>query len=508
MAKPRTSAKSGFALPATRVKAANAWREWSNPVAGLTVARAVELATSYTRGDYADLMYLMAAPATGVESRDALLGTLMGRRESALESLDWKIRTVNPDTAGFDAKLAADQEAALRATYEKFEGLQDLIRHLAAAPFRGFAAAEILRDWSGLPASFTLVAPWNIARDGLAGDWYYNPEARQGSARALGDALRIRPEDWVIATDPRPIHGVSLLRFVRENLTERDWASFCEIYGIPGGVVIGPANVPEDKEADYEAAADAIARGGSGYLPNGSDYKANGYPGANSPFKEWMEHLERRLVLRSTGGLLSVLAANTGVGGGGQGAAHADAFAQIALADARRLSDLLNRAVDRAVLDHHFAGRPRFAYWSLLPDEQPDTAAIVDHALKLSQAGYAMEVAELSERTGYALATKPGAPSPSVASAVPAREVANAEPGDRSAIPNPQSAIFLDAVAAQAAPVLELLDKLPDPSADPQAYASALAELRERLPELLDPAPLSAALESAMLKASKTPSND
>ena len=48
-----------------------------------------------------------------------------------------------------------------------------------------------------------------------------------------------------------------------------------------------------------------------------------------------------------------------------------------------------------------FPGRPILAYFELNFQAEADTDQVVDHAVKLSQAGYRMSAGELSEKSGY-----------------------------------------------------------------------------------------------------------
>ena len=478
------------------------WREGFDPVRGLTMGRLRSLLAGTTRGEYAELMWLIAAPNIGVESLDGDLYALIERRTAALSQMEWKISTVAETTEGFDKTLAADQAAVLRRTYERFDNLYALIGHLEMASFRGFAAAEKLYDNAGELCGFSLVAPWNLCRIGFEGDWYWNPDGNNVSGRSLPEDNRIDAGSWVLHTVPRPLAPLALRKFVSGSLGERDWDAFVEIYGVPGGVVVGPPNVPVDREKEYEAAAEEIAKGGSGYLPNGADYKANDGPRGSSPFKERLEWLQKQLILAGTGGQCSMLEGSSGLGKGGQTQSHEEVFTQLARRDARAIGEVLNRAVDREVLGERFPGKPRLAYWTLALNEEPSADAAVERIEKLSDAGYRVDPDEVTEITGHKVTVITGSAGGPPALPTPGAEAANRETEEPAAPAlSKGTAAFLEAVAAQAAPVTELLENLPDEKTDPEGYRKALAELRERLPELMDPAPLADSLAAAMSKA-------
>ncbi len=112
-----------------------------------------------------------------------------------------------------------------------------------------------------------IVDQWNVVRDGLRGDWKYNPDALMTSFAALPAANLMDPARFLFREVARPVNRFALVKFVRANLCEKDWDAFVEIYGIPGGVIVGPPNVPQGKEGEYEAAAGQIAEGGARLHP-------------------------------------------------------------------------------------------------------------------------------------------------------------------------------------------------------------------------------------------------
>jgi phage gp29-like protein len=397
--KPLTLAPGAEVTISARINALNAWREQYNPLRGLTISRAISLLESYQRGDMADLQWTFFF----IEQTDPDLLALVERRISALCKMDWDIKIVGEDHAAFDRKLAEDQAAALRAAYERIENLDDdngAIAHLGMATFRGCSHLEMIPDGAGDIIELRPVDQWNMVRDGLRGGWRYNPDAGQRTFSSLGPEWDIDPETWIVRERARYVDRIALIKYIRTNLSDKDWDAFIEIYGIPGWIIIMPPDIPVGQEADYQAAAENVAKGGSGALPNGSDAKCADAPRANAPFRERLDHLSEKLILAGTGGKLTMLTAATGIG---QGAtpAHEDAFRDLAQSEAKSISRLLCRTFDRRVLDAKFPGNPRLAYFEMAFAEETDTGAIVDHTTKLANAGYFVTRAQLAEKTGY-----------------------------------------------------------------------------------------------------------
>lgn len=399
---------------ASKVKQLNRWRDTFNPLRSLPFPRAVSLLEQYQRGEYADIEWTYSF----IERRDADLIALIERRISALREMDWDIKTV--DNNPTQKAMAEKQAQTLRAAYERIDNLGELIEHLAMGTFRGFSLAQFQNgDKAAKPGVAThaeCLDHWNIARNGSRGDWYWNPEARVLNASTLGDSSKIDTQYCIVRSWPRPINEIALIKFVRQNLSQKDWDAFIEIYGIPGWLVIMPAGIPPEKVAEYRASAEEVAEGGSGALPNGSDAKCADQPRGVNPFRDHLQYLTEKLVLAGTGGLLTML---TAAGSGTlAGSAHMEAFQTIARGESKLISELFQRNFDKSVLEQSHPGEPCLAYFELAANEETDVGAILEHAVKISQAGGEVDWAQFSEKTGYqivkSLTPPPVAPAPGV----------------------------------------------------------------------------------------------
>lgn len=377
----------------------NRWRSQFNPLRGLTIQRAASLLEEGERGAYADLQWTYRM----IEKRHPTLRALKLRRLAAIARLDWNIKTVD------DSDAAKRQAEFLRACYDRLDNLREAVRFLALAEFRGYAHLERQRidPESGPVAPRSVsetnhlepVEQWFWCRDGLYGAWEYNAEAASGRVHGASvdmSALLVREVD-------APLNEIALIQFVRSGLCNKDWDAFIECYGIPRPVVVMPPNVPPEKESEYRSAAESIADGQSGAVPSGTEIS---WPPAGSarqhPFLERLQRVDEELVLAGTGGKLTMLSSPTGIG---QGAAaqHEEVFLEIAAAEALEISEVFQKQFDALLLAERFPGQPALAYFELALPNKDDIGATIEHAVKLAQAGYAMDAAELSERTGYRL---------------------------------------------------------------------------------------------------------
>lgn len=394
------STVSGSRSLAEKAAALSRFREQYNPLQGLTLRRAVDLASGYFRGEMADLQWAYFF----IEQTDPDLLALMELRLGRLIEMDYNISKEEDS----EENLAKEQQSFLEEKFYAIDNLYDAIEHFGYAPFRGFSHCE---KWikGGELYHLEIVDQWNVVRDGLVGAWKYNPDARSTSFRALPEANLLPEENFLFRQVRRPINRIALYKFVRDNLANVDWDSFNAIFGIPSGVVTGPADVPEGLEEEYEAAANEIADGGSGYLPFGATYTQNKAPGGTNPFKERLDFLSQRLVLAGTSGKLTMLAESGS--GNLAGGAHADVFDTIASADARRISELFNRQLVKPWLDAAFPGKPQLAYFGLAANEETDVSQIITDIKTLSDAGFQVDPEEASAKTGYTLTLK-AAPAP------------------------------------------------------------------------------------------------
>lgn len=471
---PMTAGSASSLSVAQRVAGYNRWRDNFNPLRRLTMSRAVTLAEDYFRGYMADLQWSYFF----IEQTDADLLALLELRFGRLLEMEVNIKVAkDADKAQGEA-----QAAYLRERFDAIDNLYEAIEHLGMASFRGYAHCEKWYGADGELNHLEVVDQWNAVRDGLAGAWKYNPEAQSTSFTALPDANLMPPEQFLFRQVRRPINRIAFFKFVRMNLSEKDWDAFVEIYGIPGGVLIGPPNVATEKEAEFETAAKAIAEGGSGYVPNGSDWKPNTAARGTQPFKERLDHLSEKLVLAGTGGKLTMLTDPTGLGSGASDK-HGEVFDTIACAEARRIAEIFNKQLVTGWLAEKFPSQKPLAYFELAANQETDTTAVINEIKVLSDAGYRVAIEEVSERTGYTVELKPAVAAPTPFANRIRNRIAPGAAG-RSVIFRAEALKKL--TAAQAEALKPLTDRLAEISGieDEATQDAALVKLHADLPKL------------------------
>ena len=358
---------------------------------------------AYEQGSVRQVQWL----ADQVSRRDATVRAVLERRASAVLDMEWDIRTVD------DSPAAQAQADFLREIYDGLGNLREVLRHLCGAAHHGYSVCEIVRDGSGDILELACLPPWVFQRDGWEGPFHLTPA---GESPAPGNLL---PLDRVLLRSvPAPLLHVTLPAYLRKQLGIVDWCGFVETYGVPAMFMVMPQGVPAEQEAAYVAAAEAAISQSKGAMPFGTTLlTANGAGQNGETFEKFLAYLDGQIVMAATGGKLAVLNEPTGLGGS-QGKTHADAFEQIARAEAGEISEVFHAGIDKPELARRFPGAPVLAYWELAAKESPDVGAIVEQVAKLAQAGYGVDTAQLAERTGYKLEVKAATPAPGMAPAL------------------------------------------------------------------------------------------
>ena len=466
------AAESAMAI---HVKRANRWRDGLNPLRGLNMLRAVSLLEAGERGEYADLQWTYRF----IEKRDATLRGLKRRTLGALKRLDWDIKTVPEEKLPPGAtKAQADAQAVtLREAYDAIDNLRQAITFIALAEFRGYSHLEPHINADGDPFHLNPVEQWYWCREGLNAPWQYNREAKGGTSK--GEPIGDR---WFIIYEVEdPVDEIALIAFIRKNLSQKDWDGFIEVFGIPWLFIIGPPNVPKEKEADYQDVAEQIVGDGRGYLPNGSEVKtAPSDSRATNPFRDHLSYQDEQIVLAGTSGKLTML---TESGSGTlAGEAHTDTWQEVYQGMAADVSEVFQQQFDLRILRQHHEGEPVLAYFCLEAKDEIDTSQVVEDAQKLSQGGYQIDADELSEKTGYTLTVKQEAAGVNVGAGSIPRPVYNRKPSPQFLQAARQ--LFATAATEDLAPVRARIRTI-YAMENPDAAKAALAELRTDLPEIL-----------------------
>ncbi len=335
----------------------NQWREYVNPLRGVTLESIVSKIELGEKGSFADVQWFYQA----MERSDALIATVIGRRRAALLSCSWDVLA---EQQPGDPVLAREQASYLRDCYDAVENLKEAVAFLATCAFRGYAHVEkhYAEDGSGRVIRLEPVEQWFWVRDGMFGDWAYNRDAKSGEQRGE----RIERGNFVIVEAPLALDRILAVQYFKRNLAMTDWTAFLDTYGIPSTYLVGPPGLSGDRYLEFVEAAKNLVKDGRGFLPNGSDIKyVTGGNAGRPPFRDHLDYLDKQITLLGTGGLLTML---TESGSGTlAGSAHQEAFNQVAKSDAVMVSEALQRDFDKPRLERAFPGWPVEASFCLMP---------------------------------------------------------------------------------------------------------------------------------------------
>lgn len=471
------------------VAAANTWRDGYNPLRSLTIQRAVQLLEDGERGAFADLQWTYRF----IEMQDATLGALVERRTSAIQELAWDIKERAEMPAGKKA-VARRQKEALTAAYQKIGNLSAAFEAMAMASFRGFARLEKVTDENGDIVELAPVDQWFWVRRGLYGPWKLNRESRLGTV----DGEDVPEPRFMSREVSRPINRVALIAFVRKALSQKDWDGFIETYGIPAVFIVMPDDVPEEKSAEYLEMADQVTGDARGVLPGGSEVKTvdNGARG-NNPFKDHIAYQDEQVVLRGTGGKLTMLA-ESGSGTLG-GSVHAETFQAIARAEAMEISEIFRKCIDAEIIGRVTPGEDAYAYFELAANEEMDPAQVVKDLVSLEAVDLQADEKWIEEKTGYPVRRK-GTPNIELPTPNVEGKILN-RADDSDALFQKTLADALGVRSEVLAPLSERIGELQGGGMDDATWLQFVEDAAETFPELFDPAEAEALakdLEAAM----------
>lgn len=328
---------------------------------------------------------------------------------------------------------------------------------------KGFSVGEIMWDTSG--------PEWGIARiEHRDPRWFVHDKVDGTTVRLRSDVHMegeaLAPGKFIVlnmaAKSGLPIRGglarAASWAFLFHNFSLRDWATFCEMFGIPlrlGRYDVGAT--PADLDILFQAVRD-IGTDAAAMVPKGMEIEFPTVPAGRVGADLWeklLDYMDRqvsKLVLGQT------LTADTGQGGGGSyalGNVHNDVRTDILRADATALAEALNEQLVKLLVDLNFAGVTDYPQLSL-PVEEPEDlvalAGIVEKAAGMGQpvgqAWFAKKFSIPLPADGEAVLGKPAAPA-----AVPptAQRSAHARTGGEDADASHDAADLLTPALAEQA---------------------------------------------------------
>ena len=380
-----------------RKDAAMAWLERTNPLTGMTIRDLQNVFDCARNGDTQRLHWIF----NEIESVNPVLLVCVERRASAVANFQWRVA----ERASQDGNLSAEQKDAVETFLGDIENLTEAFEHLDLAFFRGFAHCQPIWEKDGTVREISLLDSWKFVRQG--GEWFFNPECT-GFSSDMQSCANAR---LMTVTRRRPIDYPALGIHVRDAVGNRDWGRFLERHALPKPAVTMHQGATEEQRRDYLEAAECVENGQVSVWPFGSSLTdfAGGSRGVD-PFKNFIEHQERRIVLLATGGtLMSLAESGTGTLAGN---AQTDVWESIVARDSAVIAQAVTRSLVRPYLAKAFPGKPVCVEFGFDFTKQPTPKEVAEVAATLKTAGWRVDQGELEEATGFTLEKEEAENSP------------------------------------------------------------------------------------------------
>ncbi|MGE4296946.1 MAG: DUF935 domain-containing protein [Desulfovibrionaceae bacterium] len=466
---------------------------------GLTPERLARILRNAAEGDHCDYLIL----AEEMEEREPHYASVLGTRKRAVSGLEPAVEAASDD--------ARDQELA------------DAVRELVAAPAfgdmlddaldalgKGYSATEIMWDRSG--------ARWTPERYEWRDPRFFLFDQATGRELRLLDerdmmGLPLPPYKFIVHV-PRLKSGLPVrsglarlaaTSFMCKNYALTDWLAFAEVFGMPLRLGRYGENAKPEDIAKLIAAVANIGTDAAAVVPESMriEFVEGGKAtGGQELFERLAEWLDRQV---SKGVLGQTMTSDDG-SSQAQAKVHNEVRGDIQRADAKQLTNTINRDLVRAFIDLNW-GPQRVYPRVTLPINEPEDVTALSEALGiLVPLGLAVEASVIRDRLGLP-DPEPGAeilgqPMAPAAEQPPQPSMATARAMNQAGLGNEDE---LGTIAADALGDWEpLMEGVVNPVQRLAGQCGSYDEFLARLPELLgqmDSTALMASLAGAAFKA-------
>lgn len=388
---------------------------WHSSVAsGLTPSRLAQVLASAAEGDAYDYLTL----AEEMEERDMHYASVLGTRKLAIVGLSVSVEAASD--AAEDVRLAD----AVRAIVDEAE-FGEMISHLVDAIGKGYAVSEIVWDRSGktwMPQFHERDPRWfRYDRD-------TGTELRLLDQQDPSNGITLPPYKFLVHR-PRirsglPIRGglarLAAPAYMCKAWTWRDWMAFADIYGLPMRLgTYGPAASKDDILKLISAVAN-LGSDAAAVVPQSTQIsfqQAANVAGAGDFFEKLAQFWDKQI---SKGVLGQTMTADDG-SSNSQAQVHQLVRLDILEADAKALSNTLQRQLLAPFIALNFAHQGKLPRIKVVVPQPEDTKALVDALSKLVPLGLKVEQSVIRDKLGIPDPAEDaellGAPAPAAAPA-------------------------------------------------------------------------------------------
>lgn len=234
-----------------------AWRDDASrtyPTIGLTPSRALAIMQAADRGEPQQLFELFDE----MLQRWPRLAAVEQTRRLALTGLDWEIKAAR----GADNAAAASAADFCHSQLASLGGFAEALDHLASAIGHGVAVAEVVWE-QGRIVDLTPVPHRRLLADR---DEPWRLRVRTAEASFDGVLLDEHPNKFMVhrvrRTAGRPMSGgllrASLLLYLAQNLSFKDWLAYSQIAGMPVRVARYEPGLPDSDKQELVRMLEAL----------------------------------------------------------------------------------------------------------------------------------------------------------------------------------------------------------------------------------------------------------
>ncbi|MBD8890909.1 DUF935 domain-containing protein [Roseibium litorale] len=344
-------------------------------------------------GDMFDFLTI----AEEMEEREPHYGSVLGTRKRAVSSIDMTIEAASTNDKD---QTIAKACAELINQPDFIDMLDDALDGLG----KGYAAVEMMWDTKSpiwMPRDFVWQDPRLFQFD--------KDHRRKLKIREEGNpvGLPLSPGKFVThmpkLKSGKPVRSglarVAIWSFILKSYTIKDWAQFCEVFGMPLRVGKYHPNASEDEKRKLMRAVLQIASDAAGIVPQGMDIEfietsARGGDAVFGHFAKYLDEQVSKIVLGQT------MTTDSG-SSRAQAEVHNEVRLDIKAADARQLEATLNKDIIRPFVDVNFGRQERYPTVKLPVQEPEDLERLANVLERLVPLGLTVAVADVRDRVGF-----------------------------------------------------------------------------------------------------------
>ena len=376
------------------------WRRYL--AQGLTPVRAANYLKAADAGDLAALVEL----SEELEERDAHLRSVAATRREALTLLDWRIASSAEIEGNRSDEARAEKVAQFcREALAKIPAFDEALEHLASAIGPNLAVCELVWSKGG---DLEDVVP--IPANRLTADYQQSQVVRITTAEEPAKGIPAEPGKFVVhvpeARGGFPTRGAlirpALMLHLVKHLSLKDWAIFCEVFGMPVRVAKYRPGASEDEKTEALNMLRLIASDSVGVFSESMMLELVETPNRGvAPYESivnWAERAMSKLYLGQT------LTTDTTGGTGTYAAAsvHEGVRQDLLAGDVKREARTIRRYVLGPMVRWRFGAGVTVPYFTRVLDEPVDRlkeAQVIEAASQ--RIGLRIKEAEVYKRLGF-----------------------------------------------------------------------------------------------------------